>query len=294
LATCRIRRVATVADFGAPLPLTDAALDQAAEIDEADVAQAQSFWRNALKGSLFAALVLLLDAQRVNALPAIGVAPTTPFRWNAGTRTYQTAGGTLVPDSRVRSALDVAIDVQAARLRSFTTLLQDGQLSLSEWQAMAMQAVKVTHLAAASAAKGGWAEMDAAARQWVSERVRVQHDYLRLFAQQVVDGRQPFNAAMLRRVAMYAEAARQTHREMQRQEARQAGATEERNVLGVADHCGGDAIEAGKEAPLDTCIGQTRLGWVPIGTLLPTGSRQCLTNCRCVILTRTTAEALAA
>lgn len=45
----------------------------------------------------------------------------------------------------------------------------------------------------------------------------------------------------------------------------------ERNLLGIADHCAG-------------CIIETKRGWVPYGTLIPLGQRDCKAGCRCTII----------
>jgi hypothetical protein len=47
------------------------------------------------------------------------------------------------------------------------------------------------------------------------------------------------------------------------------GAEEERSILGATDSC-------------EECIEEAEKDWSPIGSLIPVGSRTCLSSCKCV------------
>lgn len=184
------------------------------------------------------------------------------------------ASGRFVPAAQVRGAVDVVIQATGARLQQITGGLQTGTLTIEDWRGLMAAEVKSLHLATATAAKGGWAQMSQADFGWVGQRLRTQYQYLDGFAQDVASGKQPMDGTLAVRASLYAEAARATHREMERRQARLRGEMLERNQLGAADHCPG-------------CLEQTARGWQPIGTLVPVGSRTCLARCHCTLLYRT-------
>jgi hypothetical protein len=135
------------------------------------------------------------------------------------------------------------------------------------------QEMKLLHVGAAGVGRGGWAQMSQSDWGWTGQRLRQQYGFLRNFAHDIATGKQPMDGRLLARAGMYAEAARATQREMQRRTGMLVGRSQERNVLGAAEHCGG-------------CLDATARGWVPIGSLPPVGSRQCRSRCHCVIETR--------
>jgi hypothetical protein len=198
-----------------------------------------------------------------------------PFTFDPSVGRYRDAQtGRLIREEPIRRALDQVIDVQATQMRALSQSLIDGQINLATWQSMMMQGVKSVHVVGATLAKGGWAQMDQSDWGWTGQRVRSQYAYLRDFAAQIASGKQPLNGTALARAELYAHAGRATHRAAQERLAKERGLEQERNQLGAADHCPG-------------CLGETARGWVPIGSLIPCGSRNCLARCRCSIIWRT-------
>lgn len=190
------------------------------------------------------------------------------FSFDPTTGRYRAANGRFVPDAVVREALDTVIQVQAGQMRTITQALIDGNLTLADWQRQSIQAIKLAHLEGLALARGGWQQLTQVDLGWVGQRLREQYGYLSAFAQQIADGTQTLGLGALARAEMYAEAARATHREAQRRLATDRGMAEERNHLGRADHCG-------------SCLTETAQGWVPLGTLVPIGARECLSRCHC-------------
>lgn len=184
--------------------------------------------------------------------------------------------GRLVPDGQVRRALDQVIDAQTTAMRALTQQLLDGTLALATWQLLLMQQIKQTHLVALAVAHGGWTQLGQADFGWVGSQIKPQYQYLVKFSIEISTGKQALDGTVLARAALYAQAARATHREAERRLASEQGMMAEKNVLGPADHCRGN----------ESCLAETAKGWMPIGTLIPVGSRRCKVNCRCHLIYR--------
>lgn len=198
-----------------------------------------------------------------------------PFTFDPSVGRYRDAAtGRLIREEPIARALDQVIDAQASQMRALTQSLIDGQINLATWQAQMMQSVKSVHLVGTALANGGWSQLDQSDFGWTGQRIRSQYAYLRDFANQLASGKQPLNGTALARAELYAHAGRATHSAAQERLAQQRGMEQERNQLGAADHCPG-------------CLGETARGWVPIGSLIPCGSRNCLARCHCSIVWRT-------
>jgi hypothetical protein len=197
---------------------------------------------------------------------------TPGFRWNADTQRYIGADGRFVSRERVRLALDQAIAKKSAEMRALANELRAGTISLDAWAARTRELVKDVNLYSAAVARGGWAQMTAADYGAVGRAVKMQYAYLDRFTGELYAGL-PMDGRFLARVAMYAKSGRTLYSSMSAKAMRGAGYTEERNKLGVADHCTGP----------NSCVQQTARGWVAVGSLVPIGERQCLGNCECLI-----------
>jgi HPt (histidine-containing phosphotransfer) domain-containing protein len=189
------------------------------------------------------------------------------------------AAAEAVEDRQVRAALDEAIDSAQDDVRALTQQLVDGDISLARWQQSMAQAVKDAHLNAGALTKGGFDNLSQADFGQIGGRIRDELEYLRGFAQDIENGAQRLDGTALRRSEMYMGKARKTHHKLHRKEMQKIGYNQERNVLGVAEHC-------------EECVALTNRGdadgWVPNGTLTPIGDRICLSNCKCTIEYRTT------
>lgn len=197
------------------------------------------------------------------------------FQWSESSQRYRDEQtGRFVPTATINSAVDQVITKAGLRLRDLTARLQDGAITLAEWQNAMVAELKPLYVGAAAVGRGGWAQMSQSDWGWTGQQVRQQYGFLRTFAQDIATGKQPMDGRLLARAAMYAEAARPIQREMMRRVAGQIGRVEERNRLGAADqHCG-------------TCLDCTARGWVPLGSLPAVGARTCRSRCHCTIVTR--------
>jgi hypothetical protein len=192
------------------------------------------------------------------------------FSFSPETGRYRdVATGRLIREEPIRRALDQVINAQAATVRQLTQSLIDGQIGLDVWQAQMMSSIKSVHIVGATLANGGWSQMDQSDWGWTgSARIRPQYAYLRDFAAQLANGKQPLNGSALARAELYAQAGRATHRAAQERLAKQRGMEREKSNLGAADHC-------------SSCLTEAARGWQPVGSLIPVGARTCLSRCHC-------------
>jgi hypothetical protein len=183
------------------------------------------------------------------------------------------AAGTLYAlltqsDDRRRVLIERMIIRQERILRDLGEQLQDGVLTLAQWERQAQAQLGPLYLAATAATVGGFALLTLGAIQAYRTQVAQQFTYLRAFRQQIAAGAQLLNGSLLSRLTLYARAAysvaQQVYRTMQQAMAK----TQERRVLGIADHC-------------PECPGLAARGWQPIGTLPVIGDTVCKVNCRC-------------
>lgn len=197
-----------------------------------------------------------------------------PYTYNPATGRYRDAAtGRLVSEAAVRTAVDTVAAQASTDLAALTARLVAGEIRLAAWQAGAMATVKRAHVAAALAARGGKAGMTP--REWgaVGARLRREYGYLRAWAGGMAEGTAPLDGRAATRASLYGQGTRVTYEAFRARDAAGYGYTEERSVLHPAEHCGGCTAEAGR-------------GWAPLGTLVPIGLRQCLSNCRCTIMRR--------
>lgn len=197
-----------------------------------------------------------------------------PYQWSEAQQAYFYPSGRRVPQGRLNLAVDRVLTQAGQEMSALAAQLQAGALSLADWQVAMASEVKSLHLGAAAVARGGWEQMTQSDFGWTGQRIRTQYAYLRNFAHEIATGQQPLDGRLLSRSTLYAEAARGTHREMQRKTAISIGREQESNVLGAV------------ERSCAQCPELSGYGWVPIGTLPPVGSRECRSRCHCTILTR--------
>lgn len=202
-------------------------------------------------------------------LPADPLLPT--FRWNPALRHgaggYIDERGRMVAQTTIRDGLDSLLDAKKGEMGNLSVALRDGKISLGEWQTAMMQQVKDVHLISGAMERGGWAQMTQADFGRVGQAVRGEYEYLRNFAKEIEDGL-PLDGRFVRRAELYGEAGRDTYYEFARVSARRNGYDEESSIRHAKESC-------------SECIEQEGRGYVPIGTLVPIGSRQCLSRCKC-------------
>jgi hypothetical protein len=204
---------------------------------------------------------------------------TPKYRWNQAAGQYIRTDGTFVSREQVNNALEYQIAKSRGNMRTLSEQLQSGEIDLQEWRTGMLREIKTAHVASAAGARGGWAQMSPADYGKIGPRLKFQYERLNIFASEIQYGKQPLDGQMLRRAEMYGEAARGTAQNTALEERAEAGNTEGRRVLGVADHCRNSKYASG-------CIELAARGWVPIAELVPIGDATCMTACKCRYLTR--------
>ncbi len=200
---------------------------------------------------------------------------TPDYTWDERSSRYRDKStGRYVSQERIRGALDGFIENANGRIEMVTNQLINGEISLADWQTQMATTIKDMHLAAASSARGGWAQMSPSDFGFTGSLIKNQYGFLQNFANEIASGEQPLNLNALRRAHMYGQAARGTHEDMRRRIMRDKGATHEQRILGIAEHC---TTRNG----LLGCVELAALGWKVIGTLPRIGNSPCKVNCHC-------------
>lgn len=194
---------------------------------------------------------------------------TPGYGWNEDAGRYvDLSTGRFVSQAQIRTALDATLRDAQDEIRDLARGLNEGWISLPDWQQRMAQEVKLIHLASGAEAVGGWAQLDQREYGRIGYELRRQYEYLQNFALQIERGEQRLNGTLINRALMYGESGRRTYEQVRRAGMALREMNQERRVLGVADHC-------------DDCIRIAAEGWQPIGTLPPIGDSQCLTHCHC-------------
>jgi hypothetical protein len=197
------------------------------------------------------------------------------FVWDTRSARYRDpVHGRFVSRQAVKAAVEQVIDGARQELHSHTQRLAAGVLNLPTWQTECAQTLRALHLASAVIGKGGRAQMTPADYGRIGARTKDQYGFLARMAGEIHSGAIDLadEPATLRRIGLYADAARATYEQSSRDSASTSAVLSwERNVLGTADHC-------------DECLAATASGRVPIGTLPLPGQRVCKQGCKCSLV----------
>jgi hypothetical protein len=202
------------------------------------------------------------------------------YRWNDRAGRYINERGVFVSERTVRAVVDGIADAASARIAQASERLLNGEMSLGAWQSELQNVIRLSHLATATIAAGGAEQMTFSRYGSVGNEIKSEYQFLRGFAEDIASGRQPMNGSLTARARQYGQASRSTFEEARRRDQIMRGYQFERNVLHAGESC-------------SECKAQTGRGLVPIGTLVPVGSRICRSNCRCSISYQRDAEAAA-
>jgi hypothetical protein len=195
--------------------------------------------------------------------------PAHNYQWDANAKRYRDERtGTFASQRTVTMLLNRQITVAQKEMRSLGGQLQDGKIDLTEWRDATREQLKILHATQAAKAVGSFDQMSQVEWGRVGGKLKFQYARLENLAVQIDDGTQPLDGRFAQRVAMYAQSGYATFAETERSSAADRGMTEERRVLGNAEHC-------------DDCVEYAAQGWQPLGTLPRIGDSVCLVNCRC-------------
>jgi hypothetical protein len=202
------------------------------------------------------------------------------YYWNEEAARYIDGQGRFVSEKVVRAAVDEALLAASQSAVADFEAMRKGEITVGEWERRMRRHIKNAHLTNARLASGG---LSGGARRRVEDVLREgttpddTGDFHRLhrFAQQVADEEIPLDGRARQRARGYVQKGRSTYHAEQRVAKQKNGYNQERNVLGIAEHC-------------DECVEITGKGWSPTGSLVLIGNRTCLYNCKCRIEYRST------
>jgi len=198
--------------------------------------------------------------------PGVRASGPAVFTWDG---TDYRRAGRAVPRETVRQGVEQVIQASGARVRALSARLVAGQSTLADWQQAMVSELRALHVATATVAHGGQAQMSAADYGWTGQRLRQQYAYLRDFAAQLATGRQPLDGRVAQRATLYSEAARGTFEDLTARDQGRQGQQEERWRRRASESCTG-------------CVARAAQGWQPVGTLPGWGSMPCKVRCKCV------------
>jgi hypothetical protein len=190
------------------------------------------------------------------------------FRYNAGTGEYVTASGHRVSEAVVRREVDAAILKLERDVQHVVAEMRARRITPRAFEQQMAALLTAAHRLAGAAAAGGLAQLDRATTATINAAIADQLGYLKRFAADLASGAQPLDGRLGSRAQLYVRAIRGTFEQVRGQRAAERGMTEERSVLFPADHC-------------EQCVQEAMKSWVPIGSLVPIGQRECLSNDHC-------------
>lgn len=188
------------------------------------------------------------------------------YVWDAKSLRYRSGTGRFVSQKSIKQSLNTYVRRAQKEIQRIAGEVARGALPVEEWQRLTANLVKNTHLASATAAKGGWAQMTQADYGRVGQGLKFHYNRLGKFAAEIESGRLA-PGTIQQRAGMYATSAGGVYENTRRDAAKDVF-TEERSILGKAEHCA-------------LCKSEAARKWVPIGSLVPIGARTCKTNCLC-------------
>jgi hypothetical protein len=190
----------------------------------------------------------------------------TGFRWSPAAQRYIGPSGKFVSSDAVRRSLRQFVRRGEGRVARLAADVAAGRLTVAEWQRRTADLLKRMHLAGASAAKGGWAQLTPSDTGRVGGQLRFHYERLSRFAREVRAGRLS-RRQIIARARLYARAVTPAY-ENHRRRAHVGIYAQERRVRQADESC-------------PTCVREAARGWVATGTLLPLGESECRIGCKC-------------
>ena len=201
---------------------------------------------------------------------------SSEYKFDLTRRVWMKAGKAIDPLVIRNRAIEPFLNNMRILMRETSEQLQRGEISLAEWQIKTAQYVKVCQVAPALIANGGVKSTSPTDYEKIALFILLMLVFLSGFAEDIDNGKQPFNGLLLSRTDLYAKAGRDAYEEMVRYEAQNyLGRQYERRVLDEnANHCHSVDGWLG-------CPELAEMGWKRIGTLPRIYDTPCRTNCAC-------------
>ncbi|MBU2051243.1 MAG: hypothetical protein KKH61_20035 [Gammaproteobacteria bacterium] len=166
------------------------------------------------------------------------------------------------------AALIATLNGLKAEGRALSVQLLKKKITLDEWRYRMDELTNIVYVLSVAAYFGTF-ELSADDLEIASRKWRSQAAYLQNFYDGAAAGEQKLNGGVINRVLLYVAAGWSILQNIHSITAKLTGNTEERRVLGAADHC-------------PDCIEYAEMDWQPIGTLPDPGvGSVCQSNCHC-------------
>lgn len=178
----------------------------------------------------------------------------------------------IAPASILRDVEAFTLGIQQ-QLREIANRLVNGQITAQEWYDESARMMKLSYRAAVDAARGSGEEPTEEEKNHWLEIILLLLLLLNSTAEALGDGELPISRLPGIMVARGA-AARSLFKNWSLGNAKRAGFTEARRVLGIAEHCQDSADRKG-------CIELAAQGWVSIDRFVPFGGATCRDHCKC-------------
>jgi hypothetical protein len=178
------------------------------------------------------------------------------------------ATGRYISREQVRRGVDDLVRASQNEITRISDDVRAGRITVAEWNEAMRLELKRAHLGSEALLRGGWKQLGPADYGRVGARLKVQYKYLARFSEQLASGKIRTDGAFMARARSYAASARAAFYKSLGPMLEDLGYTEERNALHPAEHC-------------QQCRDMSALGWVPIGTCVPIGERECRANDKC-------------
>lgn len=190
-----------------------------------------------------------------------------PWKYDGKTTEYIDDLGAKYDDTDKFFWLWAFLDNIAEEMRDVSGRYSDGAISIEVWRASMQELIEDANIAGYILGLGGIGQMEAGDYSGLDGLVVDQLVYLDKFEK---DAPNMTKAGIVNRAGMYASSAQQSFWLALEKAKKKAGLTQERVVLGNAEHC-------------QTCIAWSDDGWQPLGTFPPLGAgySECLMHCRC-------------
>lgn len=272
--------------LGKPLPLSDDALANLAKLTPDVMLASKALFQSTVPPRYRT----LLDASIAGATVTAGA--ETLYAWDPkeGKYIYLPTGRYVQPMEIRNQAIEPMIRRSKDAQRALSAQLQTQELTLAEWQTQMISQIKQAQTAAALAANGGEKNTNDSDKEEIALLILALLLLFRKFSQDIQRKIQPLNGLLLVRSDLYAGAARGTFESVGEYVARvYLGRTQERRVLGDAEHC--HTVRSRAESVLGRpgllgCVELEKLGWQKIGSLPPIGVSPCRSNCKCHFIYR--------
>jgi hypothetical protein len=159
-------------------------------------------------------------------------------------------------------------------LAELAEALRSGQIDIAQWEVQMQNYLRAQYRVAMELTKGGSQNITQSDWGYEGSALKKQYEFLNNFAKDIANNPDAWMSGRLdARMGLYKESAYAALEDFQRRDTIDRGFTEERRVLGIADHCP-DCLEVGVEPGSDG-------GWAPIGTLPAIGDSVCIVKCKC-------------